>query len=142
MGTSAVSIIPRRFQASTIADQIGMLELLSADGYSLVLSSIIAKYRPFLEVAGPAAIDRFLYTGERAKGESRKTRSRKSSSRMSKRQGCRASVAETGQSYRVSARAPCPKGPQPVADLRSGCGYPCHPQLPGDEQGLHGGRLR
>ena len=47
-----------------------MQELLSADGYSLVLSSIIAKYRPFLEVAGPASIDRFLYSGERGKGES------------------------------------------------------------------------
>ncbi|CAE7204904.1 unnamed protein product, partial [Symbiodinium pilosum] len=61
---------PEGSKPRQIADQIGMQELLSADGYSLVLSSIIAKYRPFLEVAGPAAIDRFLYTGERAKGES------------------------------------------------------------------------
>ena len=36
----------------------------------LGLECIIAKYRPFLEVAGRAAIDRFLYSGERAKGES------------------------------------------------------------------------
>ena len=61
---------PEGSKPRQIADQIGMQELLSAGGYSLVLSSIIAKYRPFLKVAGPAAIDRFLYTGERAKGES------------------------------------------------------------------------
>ena len=52
---------PEGSKPRQIADQIGMQELLSADGchYSLVLSSIIAKSRPFLEVAGPAAIDRF-----------------------------------------------------------------------------------
>ena len=61
---------PEGSKPRQIADQIGMQDLLSAEGYSLVLSAIIAKYRPFLEVAGPAAIDRFLYSGERAKGES------------------------------------------------------------------------
>ena len=61
---------PEGSKPRQIADQIGMQELLSPDGYSLVLTAIIAKYRPFLEVAGPAAIDRFLYSGERAKGES------------------------------------------------------------------------
>ena len=61
---------PEGSKPRQIADQIGMQDLLSVDGYSLVLSAVIAKYRPFLEVAGPAAIDRFLYSGERAKGES------------------------------------------------------------------------
>ena len=46
-----------------------MTELLSARGYGLVLSALLSKYSPYLEIAGPTSIDRFLYHGERAKGE-------------------------------------------------------------------------
>ena len=92
---------PEGSKPRQIADQIGMQDLLSVDGYSLVLSAIIAKYRPFLEVAGPAAIDRFLYSGERAKGES-------FANYIAAKEVARQEVEsafETGQSHRVSARA-------------------------------------
>ncbi|CAE7918025.1 unnamed protein product, partial [Symbiodinium necroappetens] len=57
-------------QPRKIADQIPMHELLSELGYGLILTQLLAKYKPFLDIAGPAAIDRFLYTGERHKNES------------------------------------------------------------------------
>ena len=61
---------PEGSQPRKIADQVPMNDLLTVQGYGLVLSALLAKYRPYLEVAGPTSIDRFLYHGERAKGES------------------------------------------------------------------------
>ncbi|OLQ12867.1 hypothetical protein AK812_SmicGene3197 [Symbiodinium microadriaticum] len=61
---------PEGSQPRKISDQIPMNELLSAAGYDKVLTALMAKYRPFLEVAGPASVDRFFYSGDRHKGES------------------------------------------------------------------------
>ena len=47
-----------------------MNELLSASGYDKVLTALMMKYRPFLEVAGPASVDRYFYSGDRHKGDS------------------------------------------------------------------------
>ena len=47
-----------------------MEELLQPTGYAKVLESLVLKYKPFLEIEGPASVDRFLYAGERGKGES------------------------------------------------------------------------
>ena len=38
-------------------------------GYGMILTALMAKYRPYLEVAGPTSIDKFFYTGERSKNE-------------------------------------------------------------------------
>ena len=61
---------PEGSQPRKIADQVPMNDLLTVQGYGLVLSALLAKHRPYLEVAGPTSIDHFLYHGERAKGES------------------------------------------------------------------------
>ena len=61
---------PEGSQPRKISDQIPMNELLSAAGYDKVLTALMAKYRPFLEVAGPASVDRYFYSGDRHKGES------------------------------------------------------------------------
>ncbi|CAE7374044.1 unnamed protein product, partial [Symbiodinium microadriaticum] len=53
-------------QPRKIADQIPMVDLLSGRGYGFIL----AKYKPFLDIAAPAAIDRFFYSPDRPKGES------------------------------------------------------------------------
>ena len=46
-----------------------MNELLSEKGYGMILTALMAKYRPYLEVAGQTSIDKFFYTGERGKNE-------------------------------------------------------------------------
>ena len=61
---------PEGSQPRKISDQIPMNELLSSAGYDKVLTALMAKYRPFLEVAGPASVDRYFYSGDRHKGES------------------------------------------------------------------------
>ncbi|CAE6964999.1 GIP [Symbiodinium sp. CCMP2592] len=61
---------PEGSQPRKIADQIPMSELLSSSGYDLVLTALMAKYRPFLDIAGPASIDKFFFSGDRARGES------------------------------------------------------------------------
>ena len=61
---------PENSQPRRIADQIPMGELLKPSGYSLVLNALIAKYKPYLEIEGPASVDKYFYSGERAKGES------------------------------------------------------------------------
>ena len=57
-------------QPRKIADQVAMEDLLSARGYGLILSALMAKYKPFLDIAGPTSIDKFFYMGERGKSES------------------------------------------------------------------------
>ena len=53
-----------------IADQVELSNVLSERGYGLILTAIIQKYKPFLDVAAPAAIDQFLFAGERQRGQS------------------------------------------------------------------------
>lgn len=55
---------PRR-----IADTIPTELILTENGYSLILGALMQKYKPYLELAGPAAIDTFFYSGDRQKGE-------------------------------------------------------------------------
>ena len=57
-------------EARRLADQFELRDLMSPEGYSLILSAIMEKYRSYLEVAVPAAIDRFFYGGEKQKGQS------------------------------------------------------------------------
>ncbi|CAE7354183.1 unnamed protein product, partial [Symbiodinium sp. CCMP2456] len=52
-----------------IADQVPLSDVLSARGYGLILSALMTKYKPYLDVAAPASIDRFFYAGERQKGQ-------------------------------------------------------------------------
>ena len=61
---------PEGSQPRKISDQIPMNELLSAAGYDKVLTALMMKYRPFLEVAGPASVDRYFYSGDCHKGDS------------------------------------------------------------------------
>ena len=60
---------PEGSQPRKIADQVPMNELLSEKGYGVILTALMAKYKPYLEVAGPTSIDKFFYTGERGKTE-------------------------------------------------------------------------
>ena len=60
---------PEGSQPRKIADQVSMNELLSEKGYGIILTALMAKCRPYLEVAGPTSIDKFFYTGERGKNE-------------------------------------------------------------------------
>ena len=53
-----------------IAETIDIPTLTSDAGYGAILSAILAKYSPFLEAAGPAAVETFFYGCERAKNES------------------------------------------------------------------------
>ena len=52
-----------------IADQVPLSDVLSPQGYGLILSSLMTKYKPYLDVAAPAAVDKFFYAGERQKGQ-------------------------------------------------------------------------
>ena len=61
---------PEGSQPRKIADQVPMSDLLSDRGYGLILSALLTKYKPYLEIAGPTSIDKFFYTGERGKSES------------------------------------------------------------------------
>ena len=56
--------------AKRIADSVPSEEVLTDKGYSAILSALMLRYKPYLEVAGPASIDAFFYTGERARGDS------------------------------------------------------------------------
>eukprot|EP00435_Cladocopium_sp_Y103_P029491 s406_g7.t1 len=63
--TFAENSAPRR-----LAETAEMSVLTSEAGYGAILSAIMAKFSPFLEAAGPAAVENFFYGGERAKSES------------------------------------------------------------------------
>ena len=47
-------------EARRLADQFELKDVLSSNGCSLILSALMEKYRPYLEVAVPASIDRFF----------------------------------------------------------------------------------
>ncbi|CAK8990413.1 Integrase catalytic domain-containing protein, partial [Durusdinium trenchii] len=55
---------PRR-----IAEAVDLATLTSENGYAAILTAIMAKYGPYLEAAGPAAIEAFFYGTERNKNE-------------------------------------------------------------------------
>ena len=57
-------------QPRRIADTVPTEVLLSSSGCSAILTALQEKYAPVLEASGPKAIDRFLFEGERQKGES------------------------------------------------------------------------
>ena len=47
-----------------------MDQIMSEQGYGLLLTAVLEKFRPYLEAAGPAAVDAFFFQGERARAES------------------------------------------------------------------------
>lgn len=53
-----------------IAETIDLNTLVSEHGYGAILTAILNKYSPFLEAAGPAAVEAFFYGSERSKNES------------------------------------------------------------------------
>ncbi|CAK8990659.1 Integrase catalytic domain-containing protein, partial [Durusdinium trenchii] len=55
---------PRR-----IAETVDLPTLTSEAGYSAILTAIMTKYGPYLEAAGPAAIETFFYGTERSRSE-------------------------------------------------------------------------
>eukprot|EP00434_Breviolum_minutum_P013973 symbB.v1.2.012323.t1/scaffold846.1/size158211/9 len=55
--------------AKQIAEQVTSEEILSERGYGAILTCLLQKFRPYLEVTGPMSVDIFLYSGERTKGE-------------------------------------------------------------------------
>ena len=56
--------IPRR-----IAEGLRMEVVMSENGYGAILTAVLEKFKPYLDAAGPAAIDVYFYQGDRAKGE-------------------------------------------------------------------------
>ena len=52
-----------------IADQVPLESVLTEDGYGLILSALMTKYKPYLDVAAPASIDRFFFAGDRQKNQ-------------------------------------------------------------------------
>ena len=52
-----------------IADQVPLQDVLTVRGYGLILSALMTKYKPYLDVAAPASIDKFFYAGDRQKGQ-------------------------------------------------------------------------
>ena len=69
-GIKLLQSFPENSQPRRIADTIPTEILLSAAGYSAILTALHEKYAPYLEASAPRAIDKFLFEGERAKGES------------------------------------------------------------------------
>ena len=56
-------------EARKIAETVSTDVLLTSDGYSAVLTSLMQKFQPYLDAVGPLSIDTFLYSGERAPRE-------------------------------------------------------------------------
>ena len=69
-GVKLLQSFPEDSQPRRIADTIPTQVLLSSAGYGAILNALYEKYAPFLEASAPRAIDRFLFEGERQKGES------------------------------------------------------------------------
>ena len=57
--------VPRK-----VAEALDLTVLSSDHGYSAILSAILTKYGPYLEAAGPAAVENFFYGSERNRSES------------------------------------------------------------------------
>ncbi|CAE7228874.1 pol [Symbiodinium sp. CCMP2592] len=56
--------IPRR-----ITESLPMEVILSESGYGAILTSVLEKFKPYLEAAAPAAVDAFCFQGERSRNE-------------------------------------------------------------------------
>ena len=56
--------------AKKIADTVSSEVLMSDNGYSGILTALMAKYQPYLEAIGPTSVDAFFFTGERQNKES------------------------------------------------------------------------
>ncbi|CAJ1353908.1 unnamed protein product [Effrenium voratum] len=69
-GIKLLQSFPEGSQPRRIADTVPTDILISAKGYSAILSKLLEKYGPFLEATGPQAVDKFLFEGERGRGES------------------------------------------------------------------------
>ncbi|CAJ1366263.1 unnamed protein product [Effrenium voratum] len=69
-GIKLLQSFPEGSQPRRIADTVPTDILISAQGYSAILSKLLEKYGPFLEATGPQAVDKFLFEGERGRGES------------------------------------------------------------------------
>ena len=69
-GVKLLQSFPEGSQPRRIADTVPTETLLSSRGYGAILSALYDKYAPYLEASGPQAIDRFLFEGERGRGES------------------------------------------------------------------------
>ena len=69
-GIKLLQSFPEGSQPRHIADTVPTDILISAQGYSAILSKLLEKYGPFLEATGPQAVDKFLFEGERGRGES------------------------------------------------------------------------
>ena len=73
VGSSSIKLLqsfPEGSQPRRIADTIPTQVLLSPGGYAAILGALHQKYAPFLEASAPQAIDKFLFEGERQRGES------------------------------------------------------------------------
>ena len=57
-------------EARRIADVVPPEVLTGEGGYSAILTTLMARYKPYLEAIGPQSVDNFIYTGDRARGES------------------------------------------------------------------------
>ena len=69
-GLKLYQSFPENSHPRKVADTVPMDVILTDQGYSQILQALTSKYRPYLEIAAPAAIDAFFFTGERSKGES------------------------------------------------------------------------
>eukprot|EP00913_Durusdinium_trenchii_P021790 g20473.t1 len=69
-GIKLLQSFPEGSQPRRIADTIPTEVLLSPGGYAAILGALHQKYAPFLEASAPQAIDKFLFEGERQRGES------------------------------------------------------------------------
>ena len=57
-------------EARRIADVVPPDVLTGEGGYAAVLTTLMARYKPYLEGIGPQSVDSFIYSGDRARGES------------------------------------------------------------------------
>ena len=69
-GLKLLQAFPEGSPPRRVADTIDVPTLTSEHGYGAILTAILEKFGPFLEAAGPASIENFLYGTERSKGES------------------------------------------------------------------------
>ena len=72
-GMKLLQALPENSAPRKIAETIDLGLVSSEFGYSAILSAIMNKYAPYLEAAGPAAIENYFYSGERGRNESMAT---------------------------------------------------------------------
>ena len=56
-------------EARRIADVVPPETLTTEAGYAAILTTLMARYKPYLEAIGPQSVDNFVYSGDRARGE-------------------------------------------------------------------------